>query len=520
MLRAVRAADIRQIIGKLVEMAKAGDILATGLLLAHLLGRPRETVRVEERQFVQFDWDAFCRDGQQDPDLIEEEILAVEGETHFSRLAVVQSPDTEALHPQIATPPLRVRTEPATHPPIVIARRAAHYGSSVGGRVGARSLLCAGCFVTEIVVRPVTCRREKSDFLSFPWALYRDDPNWVPPLRGDQAERVGFRPHPFYEHNEAQAFVAYRRGQFCGRVVAIVNRGHMERFAERRGYFGFFECAEDREAAGRLFDAARLWLAARDIRRLRGPVDPAMDYGIGILVEGFDSPPTFLTNYNPPYYARLVEGYGFRKVQDLYSYVFPMSRLAGIESKLKRIVSRLEGRHQLRLRRLDKRRYLQDVEEFLELNNRSLGEHWGYVPMTLAEVRHMARSMRPLVVPELALAVEIDGALRGAVLALPDYNPRIRAIDGRLFPFGFVRLLWRRKRIPRLRVVYASVVPEWQRAGVVLVLLAGLIPAALRWGIREFEFSWIAESNTLSRTTLERAGAVRTKTHRVYDLDT
>ncbi len=380
-------------------------------------------------------------------------------------------------------------------------------------------LSTAGRFVSEIVVRPVSCRREQRDFLALPWALYQDDPHWVPPLRRDQEERAGFRPHPFYEHNEAQAFLAYRGNVVCGRIAAIVNRGHTERFSERRGYFGFFECAEDREAAGRLFDAVRSWLAERDICRLRGPVDPAMDYGIGILVDGFDSPPTFLINYSPPYYAGLLEDYGFRKSQDLYSYAFPMSRLAEIEPRLKRIVARFEGRHQMRLRRLEQRRFFQDVEEFLDLNNRSLGEHWGYVPMTAAEVRHMARSMRPLIVPEFAFGVEIDGELSGAVLALPDYNPRIRRIDGRLFPFGFVRLLWRRKAIRRLRVVYASVVPEWQRAGVVLVLVAGLVTPALRWGIQEFEFSWIAESNALSRATLQSAGAVRTKTHRVYDLD-
>jgi len=373
--------------------------------------------------------------------------------------------------------------------------------------------------VSEIVVRPVLCRRERRQFLAFPWTLYAHDPNWVPPLRGDQAERAGFRPHPFYERNEAQAFLAYRGGAVCGRIAAILNRGHVERFSEQRGYFGFFECVEDGEAAGKLFDAVRAWFAERDIRWLRGPVDPAMDYGIGILVDGFDSPPTFLINYNPPYYPRLLEDYGLRKAQDLYSYAFAMNTLAEIEPKLKQAVAQFERHHEVRLRRLDKRRYLQDVEEFLDLNNRSLDEHWGYVPMTLAEVRHMARSMRPLVVPEFALGVEIDGEPSGALLALPDYNPRIRQIDGRLFPFGFLRLLWRRERIPRLRVLYASVLPRWQRAGVALVLLAGLVPPARRWGIREVEFSWVAESNAMSRATLERGGAVRTKTHRVYDLD-
>jgi hypothetical protein len=371
---------------------------------------------------------------------------------------------------------------------------------------------------SDIVVRPVSCRREKRDFLDLPWTLYRNDPHWIPPLRADQKGLVGYRPHPFYEQNEAQTFVAYCRGEVCGRIAAIFNRGHLEQFGERRGYFGFFECVDDRQVAARLFNAVREWLAQRDLTCLRGPTDPAMDYGIGVLVEGFDSPPTFLVNYNPPYYADLIEHYGLRKAQDLYSYTLPVSRLAEIEPKVAQAAAQFQRHHQVRLRPLSRARYLQDVEEFLDLCNRSSAGQWGYVPMTIAEVRHAARSLRRLIVPDFALVVEMGGQPIGAVLAIPDYNPRIKRIDGRLFPWGFVRLLWQRKRIPRLRVIIASVLPEYQRVGVALVLLGGLIPPVRRWEIQEIEFSWVAESNALSRASLERAGAVRTKTHRVYDL--
>jgi hypothetical protein len=374
-------------------------------------------------------------------------------------------------------------------------------------------------FASDIVVRPVSCRREQRNFLNFPWTLYRNDPNWIPPLRADQEGLVGYRAHPFYEHNEAQTFVAYRRGEVCGRISGIVNRGHMEQFHERRGYFGFFECVEDHRVAERLFDAARQWLSERDLHSVRGPADPAMDYGIGVLVDGFDSPPTFLINYNPPYYADLIERCGFHKAQDLYSYVSPISRLPEVEPNLQRAAAHFRRRYPVQLRPLNKARYLQDVENFLDLCNRSSREQWGYIPMTLPEVRHAARSLSLLIVPEFALAAELDGKLIGALLAVPDYNPRIKQIDGRLFPLGFLRLLWRRKRIRRLRVIIASVLPEYQRLGAGLLLVGGLVSPLLRWGIQECEFSWVAESNAASRSTLERAGVIRTKTHRVYDLD-
>ena len=150
---------------------------------------------------------------------------------------------------------------------------------------------------SNVVVIPVASRREKKDFLQFPWTLYRDDPNWVPPLRGNEKELVGYRPHPFYEVNSVQTFVAYRDGRVCGRIAAILNQGHIDRFGDRRGFFGFFECVDDREVADRLFDAAREWFAARDVFAMRGPANPSLNHTVGLLVEGFDLSPTFMMTY-------------------------------------------------------------------------------------------------------------------------------------------------------------------------------------------------------------------------------
>jgi GNAT superfamily N-acetyltransferase len=374
-------------------------------------------------------------------------------------------------------------------------------------------------FMSQVVVHPVVSRSQRKAFLGFPWALYQNDPNWIPPLRSNQEELVGYRSHPFYERNRVQTFIAYRDGELCGRIAAIINEGHIERYQERRGFFGFFECVDDQEVANRLFDAARQWLGQSDVRAVRGPANPSMNYELGLLIEGFDTPPTFMMTYNPPYYARLIETYGFHKTQDLYAYEGHIDMLPKVAAKLGPISEQIKEHFQVTVRPMDRSRFLEDVRTFLDIYNRSLTNTWGFVPMSAKEVQHTAKGLRYLIVPELALAAVIDGRIVGAAFALPDFNPRIKAIDGRLFPFGFIRLLRHKERIKRLRMISTNVLPEYQLSGVGLVLMAGLAPKALEWGVEEAEFSWVLESNDLSRGSLEKGGAKRNKTYRLYDLD-
>jgi len=373
--------------------------------------------------------------------------------------------------------------------------------------------------MSSVVVKPVESRRERKQFLEFPWTLYRGDPNWIPPLRGNQKEMVGYGRHPFYEVNRVQTFLAYRDGVVCGRIAAILNQGHIDRYHERRGFFGFFECADDQEAANGLFDAVRQWMAERDIGCLRGPTNPSLNYELGLLIDGFDSPPTFMMTYNPPYYERLVENYGFRKTQDLYAYWGNLEMLPSVQAKLLPVVEQIIERLHIRLRPLDKSRYLEDVETFLSVYNRALSNTWGFVPMSKAEVRHVAKGLQWLMVPELSIAAEIDGEVIGAVFGLPDYNPRIRRIDGRLFPFGMLRLLRNKRQIKRVRLVSTNVIPEYQLWGVGLALMHGLVLHGIQWGLGEAEFSWVLESNALSRGSLEKGGAKLVKTWRLYDLN-
>ncbi len=371
----------------------------------------------------------------------------------------------------------------------------------------------------DLVIQPVQTRRERKTFLELPWALYRDDPNWMPPLRLNQKELVNYKKHPYYEQNEIQTFLALRDGRPVGRVAALTNKAHNERHHDNRGFFGFFESIDDQSVADGLLDAVRDWLADRNLRSIRGPTNPSLNYECGLLVDGFRAPPFFMMTYNPPFYAALLENWGFKKTQDLYAFWGHVDMIDGLDEKLAFIGAEAKKRFNVNIRPIDKKNFARDVRVFLDVYNRSLVGTWGFAPMSDAEIRHTAAGLRYLMVPELAFIAEVDGEPIGAVFALPDYNPRIKKIDGRLFPFGFLHLLRKRHEIERIRTISTNVVPEYQNWGLGLTLLQALLPKITDGNIKEIEFSWVLESNRLSRGALEKGGAKLTKTYRLYDFD-
>ncbi len=373
--------------------------------------------------------------------------------------------------------------------------------------------------MSDLQIIAVQSRGDRKRFLHLPWQLYGDDPNWIPPLQQNQKELVGFARHPFYEHADAQAFLAVRNGKPCGRVLAIIDQAHNRKHNEQRGFFGFFESVDDLKVASGLFDAARAWLAERGMQAVRGPVNPSMNYTCGLLVDGFDSPPTFMMTYNPPFYGQLIEQCGFQKAQDLYAFWGHVDMLETLDKKLDFVVHEATRRFDIKVRRMQKKRFRQEIELFLEIYNRSMDGNWGFVPLSEGELHHFGKELRHLIVPEMTTFAEVEGRAVGAVFALLDYNPRVKKINGRLFPFGFLRLLWNKRGIKRIRIIAANVLPEYQRWGVGLVLLKSLVPDVLDWGIEDAEFSWVLESNHLSRASLERGGAKLWKTYRLYDLD-
>lgn len=373
--------------------------------------------------------------------------------------------------------------------------------------------------MAAIEIRPVRSWGQRRQFIALPWTLYQGDPNWIPPLISNQRELLNYTRHPFYDESKIQTFLAYRDGQPVGRIAAIVNAEHLKRYNDGRGFFGFFECIDDQSVAHALFDAARDWLAGHGLKRIRGPANPSMNYECGLLIEGFDSPATFMMTYNPPYHASLVESYGFRKGRDLLAYIGYRDQLPELEERLGPLADQAQRRCEADIRPLNLKKFREDVRLFLDLYNASLDINWGFVPLTDRELTKLAASLRMLLIPELTIIAESEGRGVGVIIGLPDYNPRIKEINGRLFPFGFLRLLSRKKDFKRIRVLSINVAPEFQRWGLGLVLMRALVPKAREISIEEAEFSWVDEENDLARLGLEKGGAKIYKTYRMYDYE-
>ncbi|QEG21802.1 GNAT family N-acetyltransferase [Mariniblastus fucicola] len=371
--------------------------------------------------------------------------------------------------------------------------------------------------MSSISVIPVSTKAQQKAFVHFVWDHYQGDPNWVPPLVHNVKELLNYKKHPFYDDAECQTFLAMDGDKVVGRIAAIIDHNHNRHHDELRGMFGFFESIDDQDVANALFDAAKKWFSDKGIGLMRGPANPSQNYEWGMLVEGFHSPPTFLMTYNKPYYDKLVLGYGFEQSQDLYSYNAPVEMLENLDPKLLFVATEATKRFNVDVRPVSKKEFAKDVGIFLKIYNSALQAQWGFTPMSEGELSSTATNLKFLIATEMTSVAEVDGKAVGIVFGLLDYNPLIKKINGKLYPFGWLRLLWGRKKLKRVRLMSTNVSPEYQRWGLGIVLMARMVPEVLKWGIDEGEFSWVLESNKLSRGTLERSGLTSDKTFRIYD---
>lgn len=366
-------------------------------------------------------------------------------------------------------------------------------------------------------VRAVRGRADLDRFIKLPYRIYRDDPNWVAPLLFDVRRLLDRARHPFHRHADVEYFLAVRDGEVVGRVAAIVNHAHNEFYNDRLGFFGLFECVDDIEVARALLATAESWLRERGMDAVRGPMNLSTNEELsspGILIDGFDTPPMVLMTHSPSYYPRLLEAAGYAKSQDLLAYWVdgrkkPEHLVNGLE--------RLKGRHNVTIRTLNKKRLKEEVERIKDIYNSAWERNWGFVPMTDAELDHMARSLAPVVDPRLCAFAEIDGEPVGFLLELPDFNRALKPLKGRLFPFGLFRFLWNKRKINTSRVITLGVRPEYRQRGIDAMLIMHVLTVGVDAGYVEGECSWILESNWQMRRGLERVGGRVYKTYRVYD---
>ena len=356
--------------------------------------------------------------------------------------------------------------------------------------------------------------RDHDRFIAFPYEHYRHDPLWIPPLRMEVRTRLSPAKNPFFRHATAQCFVGRSNGRTVGRIAAIKNDAHNREHGDRVGFYGFFESVDDQRVANALFGAAAAWLRARGCDTLRGPMSPSINDECGLLVDGFQTPATLMMPYNPPYYAVLHDRCGFVKAKDLWAYESPATRPPG---RITRAVQLVEQRHGITLRALDMRRFAAEVEMLKRLYNAAWEKNWGFVPMTDAEIEHLAKQLKPLVVPDLVCFAERAAKVIGFAVALPDLNQALRHNpSGRLFP-GILRVLWHARKVSRLRILLLGALREYRYTGVDALMYHWIWTKAITRGYQWGEAGWILEDNRLMNNAIVRLGFRRYKTYRVYD---
>jgi GNAT superfamily N-acetyltransferase len=363
-------------------------------------------------------------------------------------------------------------------------------------------------------VVPVASPKDLDRFIAYAYERYRGDPRWVPPLRSDEKVRLTPGKNPYFEHAEAQYFLALERTRVVGRIAATIDRNYDAVHGERQGAFGFFE-AESADATAALLRAAESWVRSKGAEVMRGPMSFTTNDECGLLIEGFDHHPPVQMPYNAREYAGWIEAAGLRKAKDLFSFRGSISgRSPAAFERLSAVVQR---RDNVRMRPLDMKRFDQELARVKEVYNTAWERNWGFVPMTDGEIDHMAKQFKPVIIPELVRFAEVDGRPVGFGLVLPDVNQALAKVRGRLFPLGIFQLLWTLPRIKEGRYMALGVVREYQKKGIGALLVHDMVQATHRHGYTACEVGWTLEDNHAINDIILGYGCVRTAVYRIYE---
>jgi GNAT superfamily N-acetyltransferase len=376
-------------------------------------------------------------------------------------------------------------------------------------------------------VRPIYTPKERLTFITFQWEVYKDDPNWVPPLISERKAFFDPARNPSFEHMECQLFVAERGERVVGTIAALINHRHNEFHDERVGFFGFFETIPDYAVAEALLSTACDWVRDQGMIAIRGPANFSTNDEVGMLVDGFDSPPVILMPYNPRYYPEFVERFGFTRAQDLLAYYIAIDIFREhpeqAPAKLLRVMEKARQRGEFTVRRVDMRRISEEIERIKAVYNSAWERNWGFVPLTDAEVQHMADNLVQIVDPATVFIAEANGRPIGVIIPLPNLNEPLRLAYPRPGVPEWWTLLkffwyWKvRRRVRLLRMFAMGVIEPYRNRGVDAVMYYEAGKAAVEQGYQEVEMSWILESNTIVNNTVKAMGGRVYKTYRVYE---
>ncbi len=370
---------------------------------------------------------------------------------------------------------------------------------------------------TAVRIVPAQGRSAQHSFLTLPERLYKNEPAWVPPLLLDLKELLNPDKHPFHQHADVQYFLAIRGGEVVGRVAAIVNHQHISFHNEPIGFFGFFESIDDPATASALLTTAEQWVVERGMKQIRGPMNFSTNEICGLLVDGFELPPMLMMPYNLAYYSTLIERAGYSKAKDLFAYLIDVREDATPPARLVRGIERLQQAQQVTIRPIHMGRFETEIKQLFRIYQESWKSNWGFVPVTEAELEHFVKQIRWIADPKLCQIAEVGGEVVGFALALPDYNQILQRIDGRLLPFGWLKLLWHKRSINATRILLLGLKPDVRLRGLDAMLYLKFWEEAPKNGYPYVECSWILEDNWPMIRGLERMGAERYKTYRVYE---
>jgi len=373
---------------------------------------------------------------------------------------------------------------------------------------------------SSIQIQEVTTKRDLRAFVKFPWRVYKGDPNWVPPLISDRLNYLNPAKNPFFQRAEVALFLARRGKEVVGTIASFINEHAIEHLEEKVGNFGFFEVLEDYAVAERLLDTACAWVKERGMALIRGPYNFTRNDCPGVLIGGADCPPVVLAAHTPPYYKDFLEHYGMEKYVDSYAWRAMRSQigeeLQNVPPGIFRVAEAARRASKVTIRKARLENWDEEVAIAHYLFNTTLSHFPEHVPMTEEQFRRFAAELRPLLDPDLALFAEIDGKAVGFAIAIPDPNRILIHLNGRLFPFGWLKMWWYARRIDVVTFKLMGVLPEYRRRGIDALLYLEMLKAVFDKGYKWLDGSLTAEYNLMVNLLASRLGAERYKHYRVY----
>ena len=374
--------------------------------------------------------------------------------------------------------------------------------------------------MSSVEIRPVRSRRDLKRFVKVPFRLHREHPQWVPPLIYERMQFLDRGRNPWFEHGEAEYFLAVRDGEPVGRITAQVDRGWDETQGGRDGMFGFFETIDDREVAAALLGAAEDWVGERGRARLLGPMDFTTNDEVGLLIEGFELRPMILQNWHPAFYKSLLEGLGYGKAMDLLMWHLELGKLKEGDQFAPEIHAAAEKALRdegIAIRNFDKGNLGEEMRRFSEVYNEAWADNWGFVPATDAEIEFHAKLLKQVLDEDWGFIAEKGDETVGVAFTLPDINQAIAKTKGRLLPFGWLKFLLAKRKIDRVRVFALGVKNEYRHSGVAAGLYLKHLEAASPDGVPAAETGWILETNKPMNRAMGGMGGKVVKKYRIYE---